>query len=270
MNSESKVYPGTSHNTRPAVEASAKPRNKVCLLTGATSGIGLETAKRFLKQGFRIAACSNDTQDVAAEAMSVLKPMGDAVFLRADISEEGQCEAVVAAAVKQYGRLDVLVNAAGITEKHLFSEGKLDEVKRVIDIDLLGTLCMCKYGGQQMVKQKNGVIINVTSMCSVMVNDATIGYHTAKAGVMRATQVLAKELAPYHVRCVSVAPAWVNTRLVKPETAEAGGLLHLRRKIIEPQEIADVIYYLAQDEAAAVNGSQVMADDGYCEFKVIE
>uniref|UniRef100_UPI00359C7409 SDR family NAD(P)-dependent oxidoreductase n=1 Tax=Faecalicatena contorta TaxID=39482 RepID=UPI00359C7409 len=270
MNIEFEVYPETSRNVCSVGRAVEKPQNKVCLITGATSGIGLETAKQFLKNGYRTAVCSNDTQAVAEAAMSVFEPMGDVVFYQTDISEEEQCEAVVAATVKQYGRLDVLVNAAGITEKHLFLEGALDEVKRVIDIDLLGTLCMCKYGAQQMVKQNSGVIINITSMCSVLVNDATVGYHTAKAGVMRATQVLAKELAPNHVRCVSVAPAWVNTRLVKPETAEAGGLLHLRRKIIEPQEIADVVYYLAQDEAAAVNGSQVMADDGYCEFKVIE
>lgn len=243
---------------------------KVCLVTGGTSGIGLETAKRFLKNNYRVVIAGNDREEVIQSAVKELEPLGEMLLLPTDISGEDQCRNVVDKTAEAYGRLDVLANVAGITEKHLFTEGAFDEVRRVLEVNLFGTLSMCKYGARQMAKQGGGVIINVSSMCSVKVNDATVAYHSSKAGVTRATQVIAKEMGEQNIRCVSVAPAWVNTRLVLPGTAEAGGRLHIRRKIIEPGEVAAVIYFLAQDEAAAVNGSQVMVDDGYCEFKVID
>lgn len=243
---------------------------KVCLITGGTSGIGLETAKLFLQKGYNVFICSIEKEEVVSEVLKELQTLGEVSYGTVDVSDEGQCEKIVAKAMGKYGRIDVLVNVAGITEPDLFLKGNFEGMKRVLDIDLIGTLCMCKYAAKAMIPHKRGVIVNISSMCSVIVNAAEVGYHSAKAGVTRATQVLAKELADYNIRCVSVAPAWVRTRLIGAGTDGPGGMLHLRKRILEPKEVADVIYLMTTDEAVAINGSQILADDGLCGFKTLD
>lgn len=242
--------------------------DRVVIITGGTSGIGLATAKKFLEKGDKVVVVSNDRPEKTEAAMAELTALGEADFRFCSITSREDCEAAVAFAVEKYGKLDVLANVAGITGKRQsFLDGDLDDTLKVIDINLVGTINMSLYAAREMVKRHSGVIVNVGSICGFLANSEAIGYHVSKGGVKMLTQALAKELTPQGLRVVSVAPGWVNTGLMDQKVAEFGGKHHMKGRVIEPQEIADVIYLLSLEEARAINGTTVMADDGYTVFK---
>lgn len=246
-------------------------KSRTAIITGGTSGIGFETAKQFLENGYRVCVCSNDRDSIVEAAMNELREMGEALFRRTDISSYKECCELIDAAIEAYGSVEALVNVAGINESHEFLEGMLDETRKIIEVNLVGTFNMCLAAAKCMANQKSGVIINVSSVCSHIADNCKVGYHASKAGISRVTQVFAHELGPYNVRCMSVAPGWVNTRLMPQEDTAfaAGAKLHMHGRILAPKEIANVLYFLAQDEAYAINGTQVYADDGYSGYKMM-
>ncbi|MBS1482260.1 MAG: SDR family oxidoreductase [Clostridium sp.] len=117
-----------------------------------------------------------------------------------------------------------------------------------------------------MKERGKGVILNTSSICGFLASNVSVGYHGAKAGVNLITKVFAKELAP-DVRCVAVAPATVRTRLMDPSIEEEASTLHMKHRVEEPDEIAGVFHLLSLDGASAINGTTVMAEDGFCSFK---
>ena len=129
---------------------------------------------------------------------------------------------------------------------------------------------MAHYVAKHMATQKSGVIVNVGSICGFMANTEAIGYHASKGGVKMVTQAMARELSPYGVRVVSVAPGWVRTGMIDKPIEMIGSALHMKGRIIEPEEIANAIYLMSLEEASAINGSTVMVDDGYSSFKGVD
>lgn len=244
---------------------------KVAIITGGTSGIGFATAKKFLTEGYQVVVAGIDSQDNIEKSMTTLKGLGEAMFVNCDISNETDCQNVVKEAIKHYGKIDVLANVAGIVGQRAdFIESQLSNVKQVIDVNLMGSINLSYYVAKEMVKEKSGVIINVGSICGFMANIENIGYHTSKGGVKMLTQALARELSPYGVRVASVAPGWVKTSMMETEIEDFGSKLHMKGRVIQPEEIANVIYLLSLHEASAINGSTVMADDGYSSFKGLD
>lgn len=134
----------------------------------------------------------------------------------------------------------------------------------------MGTLYLSHYAAQAMVKAKSGVIVNVGSICGSMANTESIGYHASKGGVRMLTRAMARELSPYGVRVVEVAPGWVKTGMIDKEIEEIGSRLHMKGRILSPEEIANTIYLVTLPEASAINGSTIMADDGYASFKGVD
>lgn len=243
-------------------------KSRVVLITGGTRGIGLETAKIFLRNGDKVVAASIDEKDVVEAAMEELKALGEATYLKLNVAEEKSCKKAVEETVAKYGRIDVLCNIAGIVgELKTPLDADMQKTAEVIQVDLLGTICMSVYAGRVMREQGKGVIINTSSICGFMATNVSVGYHAAKAGINLATKVFAKELGPCGIRCVAVAPATVRTRLMDPSIEEEASTFHMKRRVEEPAEIAGVFYLLSLDEAAAINGTTVMADDGFCSFK---
>lgn len=247
-----------------------KNNGKVCIVTGATSGIGFETSKKFLMEGYSVAALSIDSEERVINAIGKLKKLGDVVFYRCNIAEGKECKAIVEKVIEHYGHIDVLVNNAGIVGKTLnFSDdATLDDVMNVVKVNLLGTVSMSYYVSKYMLEKKMGVIVNVGSLSGEIVNGVSIGYASSKAAVHMATKVMARDLAPHGIRVVTVAPGCINTELLLPEYKEYCGSLELKKRVIEPEELAGAIYIMTLPEAAAINGSTVMADDGYCSFKM--
>lgn len=242
--------------------------NKVVIVTGGTSGIGFEVAKKYLNEGNIIVVASLDKQDIIETSMKKFKEIGKAVFYKCNVACLEECQAVVNETIRNFGKVDVLVNVAGVTGKRVkFIEADLNDFKNTIQINLMGSINMAQCVAKEMVKNKSGVIINVGSICGFLANSESVGYHASKGGIKMVTQALAKELSPDGIRVVSVAPGWVKTAMVDETTEQLGSVLHLKQRVIEPFEVANAIYLLSLDEASAINGTTVMVDDGYSSFK---
>lgn len=245
--------------------------NKVVMVTGGTRGIGFETAKKYLTQGDKVAIASIDAPEVIEQAMAELSALGDVLFIECNIADAEQCRSAVSQTVEKFGTIDVLANVAGVVGKRVpLIESELSDVMNTIQINLMGTIQLCHYVGQVMAANKSGVIVNVGSICGTIANTENIGYHASKGGVRMVTQALARELSPYGVRVVSVAPGWVKTAMIDKPIEEVGSKLHMKGRIIEPLEIANAIYLMSLPEASAINGSTIMADDGYSSFKGVD
>lgn len=148
-----------------------------------------------------------------------------------------------------------------------FLENDNADTLNTLKINVMGTIYMANYGSKYMVEKKSGVIINVGSLCGFIANTESVGYHASKGAVRMATQVMARDFSPYGIRVLSVAPGWVRTGMLLADIEAHGASLHMKNRVIEPEEIANSIYLLSLPEASAINGSTVMADDGYTSFK---
>lgn len=245
--------------------------DRVVMVTGGTSGIGYQTAAKFLRSGATVVVVGIDKPEKIGQAMAELQQLGTATFMKCDVANRQDCERVVTATVQEYGHLDVLANVAGIVGRRAaFTDISLDDIEKVLNVNLMGTINMGYYAAKVMVPRQAGVIVNVGSIDGFLANPENVAYHASKGGVKMLTAAQARELSPYGLRVVSVAPGWVNTGMLGDMAASYGAKLHMKGRIIEPQEIANAIYLVILDEASAINGTTVFADDGYTMFKGLE
>jgi NAD(P)-dependent dehydrogenase (short-subunit alcohol dehydrogenase family) len=242
--------------------------NQVVIVTGGTRGIGFATAEKFLKAQDKVIVLGRHANE---ETLSALQALGEVTFIKSDVSKKEDCQRVVQEVMERYGRIDVLVNVAGVVGKRdAFTQVDLDDVENTININLMGTIYLSHFTAREMITAKAGVIVNVGSICGFMANTESIGYHASKGGVKMITQAMARELSPYGIRVVSVAPGWVRTGMIDKEIEEIGSRLHMKGRIIEPEEIAGAVYLMTLPEASAINGTTVMVDDGYSSFKGVD
>lgn len=240
--------------------------SKVALITGGTSGIGLATVMKFLSEGYKVIAVGvneNDFPQIKKEINN-----SNLQVMNCDVSNRDEVKDLLTTVAKNEKKIDVLVNSAGVLAKHVdLVDADLDNIERTININLMGTIYVDKYVGQVMKKQGEGTIINIGSIDGIMANHESIAYHASKGGVHMVTKALARELSPFGVRVVAVAPAWVETGMVPPKAKEYGSKLMMKHRLISPEELAGAIYLMTLPEASSINGSIVMADDGYASFK---
>lgn len=242
--------------------------NQVVIITGGTKGIGLATAKKFLSCKDKVIILGRHESKEVLDELSLL---GEVAFINADVSIFDDCKNVVETVVNKYGKIDVLANVAGVVgNRGSFLELDLKDVAKTININLMGTINLSQLVAKQMVKDRSGVIINVGSIDGFMANTESIGYHASKGGVKMLTQAMARELSPYGIRVLSLAPGWVKTGMIDKPIEEIGSKLHMKGRIIMPEEIANAIWLMSLPEASAINGSTIMADDGYCSFKGVD
>ena len=242
--------------------------NRIVIVTGGSKGIGFATAKKFLSCGDKVIILGRHENESALEE---LKKKGEVTFIRADVSIADDCRRGVSAAMETYGRIDVLANVAGIVgTRGAFVDLDLADIQNTININLMGTINLSQLAAREMLKQRSGVIINVGSIDGFLANTESIGYHASKGGVKLLTQAMARELSPYGIRVLSVAPGWVKTGMIDKPIEEIGSRLHMKGRIILPEEIADAIWLMSLPEASAINGTTVMADDGYSSFKGVD
>lgn len=239
---------------------------KVALVTGGTSGIGLATTKKFIKEGFQVVAVGlNEDQ------FSKLKEQinsDDVEFKKVNVADRDQIKQLVQSVRDEYGRIDVMVNSAGILAKEVdLVDADLDNIENTIQVNLMGTIYVDKYVAQVMKEQGFGTIVNIGSIDGVIANHESIAYHASKGGVHMVTKALAREMAPYGVRVVCVAPGWVETAMTPPKAKNYGEKLMMKHRLISPEELAGAVYLMTLPDASAINGSVVMADDGYASFK---
>ncbi len=235
-------------------------QNKVVLVTGAASGMGLAFARRFAAAGASLALADVQAERVAATAQTLSKEaLGkDTLAITADVARVADCAAMVAAAVTRFGRLDLLINSAGVWVEgpaEAMSEAEWD---RCVDINLKGTFFACRYAIPEL-RKTSGVIINIASDAGLMGNAGASIYCASKGGVVQLTRALALELAPDGVRCNAICPCDVDTPMLAGQAAVYGagdpeGYTRKLRAIypqgertrfVRPEEVAEFVFAVA-------------------------
>ena len=236
---------------------------KVALVTGAARGIGLATAQRFLSEGWAVGLMDWDAGELAV-AMRALGQPERVLELPLDVSKPEDAENAVARMREKFGRLDALVNNAGVAEFGGVLETSLNVWRTIMDVNLTGPFIMTQ-AAVPVMRETGGAIVNITSISSLRASTLRVAYGTSKAGLAHLTKQLAVELASYGIRVNAVAPGPVDTAMaLKVHTKEIRRDYHdaipLNRYGL-PEELADAIYYLCGPHSTYITG-QVLAVDG--------
>lgn len=255
-------------------ERNGRLAGKVALITGGASGIGHATVRKFLREGARVMVADLDLtrgQAVVAEAEQD-GFAGAAAAVAVDVSSYPEVEAAVRRAVEVFGRLDIIFNNAGIAGgKPLLEHDPAVDYAPMIRVDQDGVYFGILAAGRQFAAQgTGGVIINTSSIYGEQAAELAFSYSAAKAAVLSFTRSAAYELAEHGVRAVAITPGRVGTPIINQFSDELRTLFageQLRNSLTRPEEIADVVAFLASDEANVINGTVVHVDDGYSAFK---
>ncbi len=239
--------------------------NKVSIITGAAQGIGLATALKFAREGATVIVC--DVKQVAVdEAVTQCRALGaQAEGFVVDVTQREMVDGVVTKVKEQFGRIDVLVNNAGITQDARLQKMTLEQFDRVIDVNLRGVFHCAQAVADTMTAQGSGVILNASSVVGIYGNFGQTNYAATKFGVIGFTKTWSRELGPKGVRVNAVAPGFVVTPILAtvPEKviAEMEQRVPLRR-LGQPEEIANTYAFLASDEASYINGAVIEVSGG--------
>lgn len=244
-----------------------KFKDKVVLITGASRGIGKSLALNFSKEGANIIINYKTSKKDALDLFKEIKKNGAKnIIIKCDISKEVEVKKMIDQTIKVFGRIDILINNAGIVFDAPILEKTTQHFKKTLDVNLLGTFYCSKYCSIKMISQKNGKIINISSTSAI--NNFCpdiIDYDISKAGVIALTKNFAKAMAPY-IQVNAIAPGWVKTdinkNLSKKFIKEEINKIYLKR-FASPSEIASVALFLASDDSSYITGSVIMVDGGH-------
>ena len=241
---------------------SMRLKDKVCLITGGGRGIGKATALRFAQEGARVAVADVDLA-VAAEVAHEIGEHG--LALQMDVSRRESIESALDQIVSRWGRLDVLVNNAGILRDAQLLKLTEEDFDAVIDVNLKSVFSCTQAAARRMVEQGSGVILNASTEVALYGNFGQSNYVAAKSGVIGMTKVWARELGPKGVRVNAVAPGFIETRMTAGIPEKVIEKINERvplRRMGSPEEVANAYLWLASDEASYVNGHVLSVDGG--------
>ena len=240
--------------------------NKIALITGATRGIGKEIALELAENGFDIAINYRSKQEGMEELKKEIEKHNvRAEFVKADVSNFEKCENMVKETIEKFGKIDVLVNNAGITKDGLIMRMKKEDFENVIDVNLTGTFNVTRNVIPYMIKQKSGRIINLSSVVGVVGNAGQTNYSASKAGIIGFTKSLAKEVASRNILVNAIAPGFIDTDMtaVLSDSVKEGinAQIPLRR-MGSAKEIAKVVKFLSSEDSSYVTGQVINVDGG--------
>ena len=239
--------------------------NKVSIITGAAQGIGLATALKFAKEGAIVVICDLKQEAIDEAVRQCQALSAQAVGYRMDVTQRSDVDAVVAKVKAQFGRIDVLVNNAGITQDARLVKMTIEQFDRVIDVNLRGVFHCTQAVADTMVAQGQGVVLNASSVVGIYGNFGQTNYAASKFGVIGFTKTWSRELGPKGIRVNAVAPGFVETPILAtiPDNVlkDMESRVPLKR-LGKPEEIANVYAFLASDEASYVNGAVIEVSGG--------
>ncbi len=239
--------------------------DKICIVTGAAQGIGLATAIKFAREGAVVVVCDLNASAIDKAVTQCQAAGGRAEGFVVNVTDREQVDAMVAAVKAKHGRIDVLVNNAGITKDARLVKMTQQQFDAVIDVNLRGVFHCAQAVADTMVAQGSGVILNASSVVGIYGNFGQTNYAAAKFGVIGFTKTWSRELGPKGVRVNAVAPGFVETPILA--TIPDKVLQHMREQVPlqrlgRPEEIANVYVFLASDEASYVNGAVIEVSGG--------
>ena len=240
--------------------------NKLALITGGTRGIGKQIALTFAKEGYDIAINYRTENDDLKNIKKEIEANNVKCFsVQGDVTKFEDCEKFVKQIVEEFGKIDVLVNNAGITRDTLLMRMKEEDFRQVIDTNLIGTFNVTKNVISYMMKAKNGRIINISSVVGISGNAGQTNYAASKAGIIGFTKSLAKEVASRNITVNAVAPGFVDTQMtavlkddIKEEIAKKIPL----KRMGTPQDVANVVKFLASNDSSYITGQVIHVDGG--------
>lgn len=246
-------------------------QKKIAIVTGSSKGIGRAIALAFANSGqYRGVVVNSRRQTEAQQVSDEIGSLGsDSIAIEADVSKESDCIRLIGETVKHYGRLDVLVNNAGIQQEAPFEETTTEAWRKIIEVDLTGPFVCSREAVKQMRAQQpvGGCIINVSSVHQEIPKPFYAAYAAAKAGIKMMTMTMALELARYNIRVNAVAPGAIETDMNRELQEDKLELQNVLRKIPlgrigTPHEVARIVEFLASDKASYVTGSTYFVDGG--------
>lgn len=237
---------------------------KVALITGGSRGIGKEIAKKFAENGYNLVInyVSNNTN---LEALKEEFKNVEVLFVKTDVTNYESCENMAKEAINKFGKIDALINNAGITKDNLLIRMKEEDFDKVINVNLKGTFNMTKTITPYMMKQRNGKIVNISSVVGVTGNAGQANYAASKAGIIGFTKSVARELASRNILANCVAPGFIRTDMTEVLSDTVKENIHNQiplNKMGEAQEVANAVYFLASEENTYITGQVLNVDGG--------
>jgi len=244
--------------------------NKVAVVTGGSSGIGLATCRLFAKNNFIVVLSDVNDEDGRKAVEEIKNAGGNAIYQHTDVSKFEEVEALINKAVSEYGRVDVLINNAGIGMKEYQKavDHSIEEWHKVIAINQSGVFYGLKFGIDQMIKQGGGNIVNVASIAGLRGNQLGMSYTASKFAVVGMTKSAALEYGKKNIRVNCICPGFTQTNIIEdtvavnPEFKKHFTKQISLRRYADPAEIAEGILWLATDKSSYVNGHALLADGG--------
>ncbi|MFL5319615.1 MAG: 3-oxoacyl-[acyl-carrier-protein] reductase [Myxococcaceae bacterium] len=240
--------------------------DKVVLVTGGSRGIGRACAVAFAKRGATVVLTYVGNEAAANEAVNLVNQAGGkGKALKLDTGDTASCSAAIDQIVKEFGKLDVLVNNAGVAVDGLIMRFKDEDWDKVLDTNLKGAFALIRAASRPMMKAKGGAIVNLTSVVGEMGNGGQAAYAASKAGLIGLTKSVARELASRNIRCNAVSPGFIDTDMTAGLTEE------LKKKMLEnvplgrlggAEEIAQAVVFLGSDESAYITGEVLKVNGG--------
>jgi 3-oxoacyl-[acyl-carrier protein] reductase len=238
---------------------------KTAVVTGSTRGIGLAIAEKLAADGFNIVVSARNAESVE-KVVSGFKENGIEAFgVAGDVGIYKDAEKLIKSAIEKFGGVDVLVNNAGITRDNLLMRMSDEEWEEVMRVNLKGTFNCSKAVARSMMKKRNGVIINITSVVGIIGNTGQANYAASKAGIIGFTKSLAKELASRNVRVNAVAPGFIKTDMTDQLNESQVDALKAQiplRRLGEGADVANLVAFLASENAAYITGQVFNVDGG--------
>lgn len=239
---------------------------KVAIVTGASKGIGKACALRLARDGFTVVVNYSSSDEAAAETLDLIKAEGgEGMVYKANVADLAQVKAMVRDVFKAYGRIDVLVNNAGIVRDQYLLEINPETMDKCIDLNVKGYIYCAQTVGLKMFKQKSGVIINMSSVSSKFALPGQCVYSATKGAVNSLTQTLAKELGGWGIRVNAIAPGFIATDMIDaiPQETRDGYLKNIPLKRFgSPEDVANMVSALASDQFSYVTGQVFVLDGG--------
>lgn len=240
--------------------------NKVVCITGGSRGIGKEVAIKYAENGYDVVInYVSDRTDVESLKKEFNEKGVQSLIIKADVSKADEVEEFVKKAIEKFGKIDVLVNNAGITKDNLLMRMSEEEFDKVIEINLKGTYLVTKAVTKYMMKKRNGSIINLSSVVGVVGNAGQCNYSASKAGIIGFTKSVAKELASRNIRANAVAPGFIETDMTNVLSDNIKESIHNQiplKRMGSAREVANLIYFLGSEQSSYITGQVINIDGG--------